>query len=93
MGDIWTRHERIEVLRIATNLTSLCHEPKHVMRHTAVLTEWLDEAAAEGDRKDRLAALLRADACRARSQASAPRDDPEQLIAEAQTYYGYLKGA
>lgn len=98
LDGVWDRHERTEVLRIASNLTSLRGDPGNVMRHVKVLADWLDQTDGDNDRRNRFVALQRADTNRAGQVVAGvavvtPRDDPELLVAEAETYYGFLKGA
>jgi hypothetical protein len=97
MGVFMDQHERMDVLRIASNLTSLPSDPDNVMRHAKVLVDWLDQAPTGGDRRARLAGLERANYNRqdrrsADGKRVGPQDDPGILIAEAKTYYEFLKG-
>lgn len=85
------RREKTSVLGCASRFTTERSIPESVAANAAPLRAWLEAASSTEDRKDRLAALNRADCNRDLDRE--PDDDPARLISEAETYYAFIKAA
>jgi Arc/MetJ-type ribon-helix-helix transcriptional regulator len=80
---------RSELVRYASRLTEDREVPQAVMANVLPLQEWVDAASGPGDERARHRALARASTNRSRDRK--PDNRPDLLIAEAETYYTYLK--
>ncbi len=87
----WFRLERTGVLNYAGRLTQDASVPEAVLGNASVLQKWLEAAPTRDDRRDRLQALDQANSNR--ESGREPDDDPARLIAEADVYYAFIKGA
>lgn len=91
LSPVYLRQEKSSVLALASRLTTDKAIPEAVTANAAVLQKWMEAASSTDDRKDRLAALERADHNRDFKRKA--DDDPHRLISEAETYYAFIKAA
>jgi hypothetical protein len=85
------RSERERVLRCASGIAKDKASSGEVMVHATAIDAWLCEATSHDDRRDRLAALMRAfDNWASQIPAPKPPGEPDGLLATARHYYEYL---
>lgn len=90
-GPMEVRSERERVLRCASGIAKDKASSGEVMEHTMTIDAWLGEATSHDDRRDRLAALVRAfDNWSSRHPAPKPPGYTDGLLAAARHFYQYL---
>jgi hypothetical protein len=85
------RQYREGLLQFSSRFTVWATDPVAVAANAMVLQEWLDAADCPDDKRDRFAALQRADSNRDHKRW--PDNDPAKFIAESEIYYTFLKAA